>query len=224
METYTPFLICQTLSAPTPGLRCLGAMQTGTLVDGTHAYVLENKTLYVLDKGSAADPTGGIVAAINGGNWLPLAGVGVSLGALNVVNIANKTLSLTGTGNFLSLNDAAASYQSRFTGEGWSVSTTTGIATWNGAPDSSFLFNATASMQNASADIETLMGVSLSGSVQNFQAIQQSNHVPGPAAFYELSITGIMRLGQGDTLDLVFAGGASDILVTKLSYTLAPLT
>ena len=223
-RSYTPFIICDTLDTATPGKRCLLAMETATLADGTHAYVLDHKTEYVLDKTSAADPTGGIEAAANGGNWIPIASIGASFGALNVINTLNKTLALTGTGNFLSLNDAANSYQSRFTGGGWSISSTTGLATWNGAPDSVFQYVATASLQNDTADIETLLGVSLSGDVQTFQAIQQSNPVPGPAAFYELAIAGIVRMGQGDTLDLVFAGGNSNILVTKLSYVLAPLT
>lgn len=221
---YQNTLICDTLNTATPGLRCLASMESATLPDGCHAYVLSNKTAYVLDKSSAEDATGGIVAAVNGGRWIPVSSNGESFGSLHINNQADKTATLTGVGNYTPLNSAASSFGSQYTGTSWSLNTTTGVATWNGPDSTPMSCVAQVSMYNDTTVIDTYMAL-FAGPGGTPKAVSRTTApvTAGSSSFYSLSLNVIWQINQGDTLELQFAGDASTLTVVSLNISLVQL-
>lgn len=221
---YQNTLICDTLNTATPGLRCLASMETATLPDGLHAYVLSNKTMYVLDKSSTATASGGIVAAANGGRWIPVSSVGESPGSLGYTNLADKTATLTGVGNYIPLNTAASSFQASYAGSQWSLDTSTGIATWNGPSSTPIMLVAQASMWNDTTVIDTYMAL-FAGAGGTPKAVSRASApvAAGNSSFYSLSLTTIWQITQGDTVQLQFSGQASALTIVSMNVTLVEL-
>lgn len=223
-NSFKPFIICDTLSTATPGLRCLAAMESATLPDGCHVYCDQNRTLYVLDKSSEATASGGIVTAVNGGRWIPQQSA-TPFGGLNVRNTQDKTVALTTINSFAPLTAAASSYGSLYVGGGWSIDTSSGIATWNGPDNSVFLFTGAASMWNNTTVIDTAMGLGVSFGGSPYAIVAQgrttSPVATGASSYYALSFNTVVTLDQGDAIQMEFAGeAASTLTVVTMNYSL----
>lgn len=223
-RTFQPEIICDVPTSSTAGVVSLGGVCSAILPDGCGAYVLSTKTFYRLDKTNTDTVAGGMVAALNGGRWLPQSSLNGSPNAVAIRNILDKTATLTGIGNFISLNDAASSYQSVYTGDAWSISTSTGILTYNGPDQGLFMMTAMATMWNDTTVIDTIMGVSVSNTLDQSSVVSTTSPVAtGNSSFYSLTLSTIIQLAQGTTLDLQFAGVSSALTVTKLTFALAPI-
>lgn len=223
-NAYRNILICDTINSATPGLRCLRSMETATLPNGLHAYVITNRTMYVLDKLSTDAATGGIVAAVNGGRWIPVESVGDNAGALHINNLADKTATLTGTSNYTPLNAAANSFGSQYTGTAWELNTTTGVATWRGL-STPMSASVQVSMYNGTTVIDTFMAL-FAGPGGTPKAVSRvtSPVAAGASSFYTLSLNVIWTMDQDDTLQLQFAGDSSNLTVVSMDISLIALS
>lgn len=223
MRSPQPFLLIDLLETTVPGISALASQETGTLESGTFAFVKSVKTLFVLDKDSAVAITGGIVAAMNGGRWIPQSSVGSSYSSVGVRNTENKAATLAGLSAWSTLPGNANSFAATFLGGNWGLSTTTGKLTWNGPNDQPFLVTASAfGYQNTSvADVQLAVGIN--ESAQPWYGQVSAPVATGASSFFGLSISGVTVLDQEQTLDFLVAGDSSVWTIIKTLITATPL-
>ena len=227
MRSFQPFLLVDTLETTVPGRSSLSSQETGTLENGTHAYVKSVKTVFVLDKLSVVDPTGGVVAAMGGpGNWIPQSSLGSSYSSAAVRNTigSNKAITLTGTNVWSLMPGGGATFAAEFLGGNWGFSSTTGRLTWNGADDQPLLITASVSGYESLTVADVQMAIGQNEAASDFQTQVSSPVATGSSSFFTMSLNGILVADQGDVFDLLFAGEASTLTLVKLSMAITPLS
>lgn len=219
-------LLVDLLTTTQPGTSALGSQETGTLEDGTFAYVRETKTLFILDKTATASVAGGMIRALNGGLWIPQTSIGGSYGSAAMRNTfgSDKSVTLTGGGVWKLLPSGGGTFASQYNGIGWGFNTTTGKLTWNGPSDQPFLFNAFASGYESITVADVAMTIIKNETtVSDAQAQATTPVASGSGSLFTMSVGGIIVLAQGDAIDLTVSGDASTLTLTKISLALTAL-
>lgn len=226
MRSFQPLLLVDVLETTTPGVSALESQETGTLESGTFAYVRSVKTLFVLDKSSTVDPDGGIVAAMNGGNWIPQSSVGASYSAAGVRQSdgSTKAITLIGTTTWVTMPGGANLFTAEYTGGNWGFSSTTGKLTWNGPDDQPLLVTAAVSGYENTTVADVSMAIGKNEAPSDFQTQVSAPVATGASSIFAMSLSGILTVDQGDAIDLLFAGESSVLTLTRLSLTVAPLS
>lgn len=224
MRSFQPLLLIDLLETTVPGISALASQETGTLESGTFAFVNSVKTLYVLDKDSTVNATGGIVAAQGGGRWIPQSSVGSSFSSAGVRNTSDKAATLSGVNSWATLPGGANNYAATFLGGNWGLSTTTGKLTWNGPNDQPFLVTASAYGYENTTVADVQLAVGINESAQPWFGQVSAPVATGASAFFGLSISGVTVLDQGQTLDFLVAGESSVWTITKMLITATPLS
>lgn len=223
-RTYQPDVIADVVTNPSsPGVVALTTLAAPILPDGCGAFVLSNRTFYRLNKQSTDTPqggaSGGIVAAMGGGNWEPVSG---SQASAEIVNFGDLAAALNGQSNF---NSIIGTFVAEQQGAEWGINTSTGELTWRGPSGQKFLLNLSASLYNTTTVIPTLLGISINGDAVS-DALKSKATSPvatGSDAVYQIGLTGIVTLDQGDTLNALCAGSTSDVTFPFFQLTLVPL-
>lgn len=229
-RSYKPLLICDTLAvSANVGAISLASLATRVLPDGCSAFVLDNRTMYRLGKNlstpAPGDLSGGQLGGMGGGVWIPVEAIGSSPSSVSGRNTADKAITLTGVGNFLTMPSSAGTFASVYDSSNWVVSTSSGQLTYNGPSGTPFFFSVTASMWNDTTVIDTLLGLRVEGTVLDQRATATSPVAVGASSFYSMSISGIVAsMNNGDLVDVVFAGDSSALTIVQVSYSLIPLS
>lgn len=228
MRSFQPLLLVDLLeSSPSlPGVSSLVSQEVGTLESGTHAFVKANKTLYVLDKSSAINPTGGVVTALGGeGRWIPATSVGGSYGAIGVRTTEPKSTTLTGIDAWATLPGNANSFAATYavSGGGWSLNTTTGKLTWIGPDDQPFLVTASVYGYSDTTVANTRLSIGINESAQDWYAQVSAPVATGSSSLFGMSVSGVLALDQGFALDILLAAQSSVFVVTEAFITATPL-
>lgn len=224
-RSYQPVLIADVVANPSaPGVVALTTLAAQVLPDGCEAFALSNRTLYRLNKLSTDSPlggaAGGLVSAQGGGNWVPQS---ASQGALGVASFGDVAVAFDGVSNFHTIIGTFANVN---TGAEWSLDTSTGVATWRGPSNQRFAVDANISGYNDTTVIETFLGLSIDSSTSIPSTRQSKATSPvatGSAAVYQLHLTTVIELDQGQTVRLMAAGASSNLTIPFLNFTLTPL-
>lgn len=223
-RTFQPDVIADVVTNPaSPGVVALTTLNAPVLPDGCGAFVLSNRTFYRLNKASTDTPqggaVGGLVAAMGGGNWVPVSG---SQGSAEIVNFGDLQAALNGQSNF---NSIVGTFVAQQQGAEWGINTSTGELTWRGPSAQKFLVNLSVSLYNTTTVIPTLIGLSVNGAAVS-DALKSKATSPvatGANAVYQLGLTGILTLDQDDTVIALCAGSTSDVTMPFFQLTLVPL-
>jgi len=205
---------------------------TNIFPDGAQCFVLENRSLYELDKESTATPDGvEVVQPIGGpGRWIRMTLAAGAAPLVEIVGTAENTVGAQGAAAFTVVGSTEFDWMPTGAPAGWALTAPGGVITYNGLVSTRALVTLTGSVYIA--DVEgsgTVWGaVSHNGDLTgldptvSFTPGTQATIASGTSLPEVIASQRLLTLAPGDTLQIVLATDAGENL-TLSRATLAVL-